>query len=516
MVILQAFALFILFLSGIGVLFLANTHVGDFTTFEGSTWKDLLNARSHKLHHGDSVDSGGSGFGSSSRAGMLLKTKEDFSKKEGLEVSTGLRGGGNVNKVGVAGKRRRRVAYAITITKDGNFQDGAAVLAYSILKHSQPKQQHSIADSYDISFVAFVHPLVKDRDSLRKIGFHVIEAPLPINVTAIHGKFLREKINNNGCCGAAELIKLSSYRLTQYDWVVHMDADTFVNGDISELLFPSPSDIDSQIDANAELSLAYTTDPNMATHKGEDKMPAQGGFLLIRPSEKDFRGIVDTLMTTEFKSGGAWNGSKIGWFWGGMTVQGILPYYYNRVSINPMKPNVTRKRIIDRCIYNTMADTPECLTRSISEVKSAHFTICQKPWTCYGWGGGGRPCTMPNCNPLCKALHEEWFRLRKEAEVYYGIPVTPNACDGSGKTRYIPMAFSDARAGSSGSIIQLPVPDDSPSYLKPPKPESRYREDTEEWDNFVGGHVNAKKEKGKEKVKVKVKEKVKGNGKVKW
>ena len=27
-----------------------------------------------------------------------------------------------------------------------------------------------------------------------------------------------------------------------------------------------------------------------------------------------------------------WNKSHVGWFWGGMTVQGILPYYYNMVA----------------------------------------------------------------------------------------------------------------------------------------------------------------------------------------
>jgi hypothetical protein len=101
---------------------------------------------------------------------------------------------------------RKRIAYAITITKDGFFQDGAAVLVYSILKYS-------VHSAYDISFIAFVHPNVtKARDGLSRIGFHVIEVPIPINVSAIQFDFLREKINKNGCCGAAEMIKLSSYR----------------------------------------------------------------------------------------------------------------------------------------------------------------------------------------------------------------------------------------------------------------------------------------------------------------
>lgn len=57
----------------------------------------------------------------------------------------------------------------------------------------------------------------------------VIETPTPVNVSAIRGKWLREHINDKaGCCGAAELIKLYSYRLVEYDWVIHLDADVLI------------------------------------------------------------------------------------------------------------------------------------------------------------------------------------------------------------------------------------------------------------------------------------------------
>lgn len=102
--------------------------------------------------------------------------------------------------------KRKKIAYAITITKDGFFQDGAAVLAYSIMKYSQNT-------TYDISFIAFVHPNVTtSRIGLERLGFHVIEVPTPVNTSAIRFDFLRDHIDKNGCCGAAELIKLTSYR----------------------------------------------------------------------------------------------------------------------------------------------------------------------------------------------------------------------------------------------------------------------------------------------------------------
>lgn len=362
--------------------------------------------------------------------------------------------------------KRKKVAYAITITKDGFFQDGAAVLAWSIIKQAQYSKQHT-----DISLVAFVHPLVVEaRPLLRKLGFHVIEAPMPINVTAIEHKFLREKINLNGCCGASELIKLNAYRLSQYDNVVHMDADTMVINPIDDLI-------------GTNYSLVYTTDPNMATHKGEDKMPAQGGFLVLKPSETDFRSIIDTLMTTKFVSGGAWNGTKIGWFWGGMTVQGILPYYYNRVTT----PNVYRRKIVDRCVYNTMADTKDCEEVPLARVKTAHFTICQKPWTCYGGF----------INKLCKALHEEWFRLRTEAERFYGVDITQDPCKGPKGQRYKKMKLEGARmpqaAPGAQAEMLLPIPDESAELFEPPFPESRYTGHV--YDNHVGGHVNKPRKK---------------------
>jgi hypothetical protein len=119
-------------------------------------------------------------------------------------------------------KHQKRDAYAITITKDGSFQDGAAVLAYSIMKYSWNR-------TYDISFIAFVHPNVTaSRPILKRLGYHVIEVPIPINTSAIQFSFLREKINKNGCCGSAEMIKLTSYRLLQYDRVIHLDADVIL------------------------------------------------------------------------------------------------------------------------------------------------------------------------------------------------------------------------------------------------------------------------------------------------
>ena len=130
---------------------------------------------------------------------------------------------------------------------------------------------------FDIGLLAFVHPNVSSsRPLLIQMGFQVIVAPTPINTSAIRYEFLRTKIDKNGCCGASELIKLNSYRMIEYDYVVHLDADTFLLNPIEELFeFPN------------RYSLQYTTDPNMASHKGKNKMPVQGHISVFFPCIHD-------------------------------------------------------------------------------------------------------------------------------------------------------------------------------------------------------------------------------------
>lgn len=62
---------------------------------------------------------------------------------------------------------------------------------------------------------------------------------------------------------------------------------------------------------------------------------------------------------------------------------------------------------MDRCVYNNMFDNPECKNASIPTIKNVHFTVCQKPWTCYSHGK----------NVACTPFMEKWFELRREVSV---------------------------------------------------------------------------------------------------
>lgn len=69
---------------------------------------------------------------------------------------------------------RKKVAYAITVTKDSNFLDGALVLGYSAKKvHDRAK---GFASNYDADLVAFVTSTVtKSRPVLESHGWRVLE-----------------------------------------------------------------------------------------------------------------------------------------------------------------------------------------------------------------------------------------------------------------------------------------------------------------------------------------------------
>lgn len=128
---------------------------------------------------------------------------------------------------------------------------------------------------------------------------------------------------------------------------------------------------------------------------------------------------------------------------------GILPYFYYAVH-----PGDAQE--VNRCIYNCMVDNPynartmkcldkqptceDCRLQKPELVSSAHFTICQKPWTC-------TKHTNPRNMVLCEALHDKWFKLRDEFERSINLdlsyrdlnskyPGSLGMCSGYGDNRY--------------------------------------------------------------------------------
>lgn len=158
-------------------------------------------------------------------------------------------------------------------------------------------------------------PNIRKRVELYRAQFHslcittrLIERGLPLEIGEIKGAFLRQNIVKNGCCGASELLKLYAWMLTDYHRVVHLDMDSLVLQSMDELF-------------DMEMDLIYTCDYGMMTPHSK-ACPVQGGFFILRPDPEHYENMVGIVKEGEFNDSKGWGASGIGWFWGGMTIQG--------------------------------------------------------------------------------------------------------------------------------------------------------------------------------------------------
>jgi len=231
---------------------------------------------------------------------------------------------------------RKKIAYAITVTKDGAFLDGALVLGYGVMKlHHQngntgsdywDKFEFDKLDSklriqagaaegfkpelseYDADLVAFVTPQITHaKHILERYGWKVMVKDLPVGLEEIRNQEYAEKMKDSGCCGADEFLKLWAYTLTDYHRVVHLDMDSVVYNNMDALY-------------SLDKELLWTGDYNM---QGKSPVPpVQGGFLVIRPSMDTYREYQEIIRKGDHTGGKGWGGTKIGNFWGGATIQG--------------------------------------------------------------------------------------------------------------------------------------------------------------------------------------------------
>lgn len=325
------------------------------------------------------------------------------------------------------------IAYAASVTgcgSDSSLVDGAAILKHSIHLSSVHGNGR-----YDYKMYAIVTPeAMSCAAPLEDIGYTIIQRDTPVAVDEIQGDFLRSRIQSNGCCGEKELIKFEAYTLIQHPLVVHLDLDVLVlkpldnlfdlmlgkGSDKSDIMWkdqPLPERIDA----------AFTRDYNMVPASRKYK-PVQGGFLVLRPSMETYKEIVEIIRKGDFVEGKGW-GSVMGLFYGSMTFQGLIPYFYDVV-----KPGYAVE--LNRCIYNNMCDNPrdkrtvndvvdgncrdgrddceDCRSQPIEDIVTTHYTLCQKPWLCL-------PHNQDQIqHRLCRKLHQEWFRIRSSLEESWG------------------------------------------------------------------------------------------------
>lgn len=386
----------------------------------------------------------------------------------------------NADNNQVRSKNNNTIAYAISLTScdDPLLADGAAILKHTI--HLSSIRNPDSTSKYDYKMYAIVHTqaatetsCIDSLDNLKKMGYELLIRDTPVNVTEIKGKFLRETIVKRGCCQEKELIKLWAYTIIDYPIVVHLDIDTMILQPMDELhdvmiYGPTTSNMNkirlmfSDLTIPKQIDAYFTRDYNMIK-PGKKHWGVQGGFFVIRPNMTVFEEYQSVVLEGHFRgNGGGWGNTGHGGYYGAQQIQGLLPYYYDHLH-----PDTSLE--LHRCTYNSMADktylkenkieTTKCKTSEetcddcrrtdVSDMKSAHFTICKKPWRCE-W------VNDTDVKDVCNALHHEWYRFRKDLEDtwekenvnfrsnrtgkmkpdhFYGF------CTMSGKAGYIPIKF---------------------------------------------------------------------------
>ncbi|KAG7348233.1 hypothetical protein IV203_016938 [Nitzschia inconspicua] len=361
------------------------------------------------------------------------------------------------------------VASTVTGCGESPFQDGAAVLKYSLDRHSAANGN----GRYNYQTYIFYHPNATSCVlPLQALGFTLIKRATPIRVEEIQGEELRERIVKNGCCGEKELIKLEAYRLVQHPLVIHVDLDVLIlkpmDDVIDFMLHPTTRQYNLQKvplmwpekPIPNDIQLLFTKDYNMVGPKRRDK-PFQGGFFIIKPSLEAYDEFIRIVKEGDYHVKGGW-GKKVGPFYGGMTIQGLLPYFYEHLHPG-------RAVELNRCIYNNMNDNPfmerkngekrcrtdqesceDCRFRPKEDVVTFHFTICQKPWSCLSFR------SQQDKFKLCREMNHEWFAYRSKLEQTWGRSgfgpgeFKPNHylgyCSDRGTGGYLPIALPYGQA----------------------------------------------------------------------
>mmetsp|Transcript_562 Transcript_562/g.843 ORF Transcript_562/g.843 Transcript_562/m.843 type:complete len:538 (-) Transcript_562:19-1632(-) len=362
-------------------------------------------------------------------------------------------------------------AYVISLvqcsTDPTGFLDAAAIFLHSVWKNSNanPANPNNTA-RYGYAAYAIVHRQCDHHAPLlQRLGYTTLVRDTPFQRSQIRGTELRNSIERALCCGSAEYIKLYAYTLTDHPVVLHFDLDCIILQPLDELfdamLYPQSSlryqramasialerradPIPKRIDAY--LSMDYSL--NWPWHR---EAPAQGGWLVIRPSHDVFDEYINIVLegnwTGGFNNDAGWGHLGYGGWIGSAAIQGIVAYYYGHYHRGTTSETHGYVEL-DVCRYNQIGadmiyrragdsngqckkyarnageeyDCTDCRGTDVALVKSVHYCACKKPWGCPV--AREKPRERHRIDVLsglvdlttCNILLREWFLLRREYE----------------------------------------------------------------------------------------------------
>jgi len=392
------------------------------------------------------------------------------------------------------------VAYAVSLVKCGDHQnhvagliDAALVLLHSIHKISS---RNSLSGSkYDYKMYAIVHSKAQVcADVLKKVGFEIIIVDPPVETKEIKGKFLRENIHKERCCGHDEFIKLYAYTLPE-EIIVHTDLDfTFFKpmDHLFDAIHFSKDSPEGKVARNIiELERpgeelpdkigAFLTRDWTQVARGKWPPGFQAGFLVARRDPSVMDDLVKIIKEGNYSEGWGntygWGNKGYGGYVGAMAMQGLIAYYYDHFRTNSAVE-------LNQCLYNHVGvdvksrgkcrnglDTCEdCRKTNLDKIYSTHYTTCRKPWLCQATGAsggkkkGGVMASAINTDTVilehCLQIVREWHLLRSDLEssIYeltnddsmklgvagdYRKDIFQGHCDGDGSKNYLQLSLQD-------------------------------------------------------------------------
>ena len=350
-----------------------------------------------------------------------------------------------------------KVAYAISITDCQWFvRDAAAVLGRSIDDvQSQSKYPH-------VRY-AFVHLSASEcvRD-LKELGYQVLLRDVPFNVSQIAIPMFKKRIEEDGCCGSKEYMKLWTYSLTDHKAAIHLDMDTLLLQPLDSIwdamldprkgrfLQTEPSSLYQAHGGDEPIDFMFTrdywhgsslTNPNATDrHEITSRYGVQGGFFVVRPSESMFQTMISTVVRGHYSITKGWNRDGYGGYPGAAQISGFLSFMYrpgqqSSSAVTSGSAAAGAAVELDRCVYNNMQDPPyiptgpgrqqvcttlaescpnDCQTTPFEKVKIAHFARCRKPWNCEKYDMEMQ---------LCNQFFHRWFETRLYMEEGWNMDV---------------------------------------------------------------------------------------------
>jgi len=306
--------------------------------------------------------------------------------------------------------------------------DAAAVLLRSVEavrnKNSPPTggSAGGAAAGHNVTYdyLALVTPDVDDKwiRVIQQLGYTTRRVAVPIEAKDIRNPDLVATINQDGRLGANEMAKIEPFLFNEYDRVLMVDSDVLFHRNFDELFVGDDTDNDNNNSNNVALQW---------TAGGILSEPMNGGFLVINPKARDAArhhdAILDILREGDYDPRTGWKNSGVGGgTYGGLTVQGLLPYYFLHAL------NGTASREIDRCRYNNMQQVQRCKDYAVEEVTSNHFTgDCTKPWQCIAAGRGRGLKFIPkgqesSVHPMCTRFQKVWWERWTDLAHSVGAP----------------------------------------------------------------------------------------------